>query len=188
MLFFVNQIEDMKKILFIISTVLLVACSSDSGKSLPKVFDYNAYISYNIDSLSKLNIPVKKRIVMGDSVENLTTDSLNLKKSLSIFESIKWNNKQALRYRIDSSLVGQRLRIEYKALDTNLSVQRMLIEKLNSLSDLTARVRITRKVDRPIYNLNQEFYFEPATGCFVKGSQEVPNVYDQAYEVYYQWD
>lgn len=178
----------MKYLSIFLLACLVTACATKEPTTLPVVFDWSTYISQNIDSLDKAPLTFKKRIVMADSVENSTSDSINLTKELSIFNAIKWNAEQALRYTIDSTLKGQRLRVTYTALDSNLSIQKMQIEKLNSLSDLTARVRITRKIDRPIYNLSQEFYFEPASGCYVKGSQAVPKVYDQAYEVYYLWD
>jgi len=178
----------MKYLSIFLIVCFISACATKESTTLPTVFDWNTYINQNIDSLDKAPLTFKKRIVMTDSVENSSSDSINLVKELSIFKAIKWNAKQALRYTIDSTLEGQRLRVSYTALDSNLSIQKMQIEKLNSLSDLTARVRITRKIDRPIYNLSQEFYFEPASGCYVKGSQAVPKVYDQAYEVYYLWD
>lgn len=179
----------MKNLIYILSIVVIASCSpSMDSNSLPIIFDLNNYLSQNIDSLDSIKPLVKKRIVMNDGVENIESDSINFKKELNVFNAIKWNPKQALRYKIDSVINGQKLNIEYTSLDSNLSIQKMMIEKLSSLSDLTARVRIIRKVDRPIYGLNQEFYFEPASGCYVKGNQSVPNVYDQDYEVYYQWD
>lgn len=178
----------MKKIFYILSLVILVSCGTDNSKTLPVVFDWNTYISQNIDSLQKEQPFVKKRISMNDSIENIETDTLNFEKELAVFKAIKWNPKQALRYKIDSILKGQKLTVVYTSLDSNLSIQKMTIEKLDVLSDLSARVKIIRKVDRPIYGLKQEFYFEPATGCFVKGNQSVPKVYDQDYEVYFQWD
>lgn len=178
----------MNKIFYTLGLIFLIACGSNDSKPLPTVFDWNSYIAANIDSLTSQNPNVKKRIIMNDSIENMESDSLNFQKELSVFKAIKWNPKQALRYKIDSVLKGHKLTVEYTSLDSNLSIQKMTIEKLDVLSDLTARVKIIRKVDRPIYGLKQEFYFEPATGCFVKGNQSVPKVYDQDYEVYYQWD
>lgn len=167
--------------------VLIVSCGTNERSNI-KVFDLNEYWIKNSEVLQQEIQLVKKRLVSDSSQVDLIDTISDWKKELELFSSVKWNDKQALQYDIDSTLNGQNRRIRYTAKDSSLEVQSLLIEKIESLGDETARVRIHRKIEKSIYSINQELYFDPLTGYFIKGQQKIPYIYDEYYQVFAQWD
>ena len=74
----------MKYLSIFLIVCFISACATKESTTLPTVFDWNTYINQNIDSLDKAPLTFKKRIVMTDSVENSSSDSINLVKELRI--------------------------------------------------------------------------------------------------------
>lgn len=177
-----------KKLLFSITIVVLVSCTNQEQNNLPKCFDLKEYLEVNISYLDSVQPEISKKMNSKDTSFTLVQKELDWEEELSVFNNLDWSNKKILQYQIDSVEEGNKLKVKYTALDTTLEVQSLMIEKLKQLPDYSARLRVERRIDKGVYSIFQDLYFEPISGYYIKGSQKVPMMYDEGYNVFVSWN
>jgi hypothetical protein len=149
----------MKKIVYILSLMIgFSACQSESAEmKVKKYYDLKGLVERQIEALKSEKPKVQKDILVNESTENQTVDSLDWSKELEFFLQADLNKPAFVSsYRVDSSSMGVKYflketeKLPVKFLEINRMGEdgveiRALVSNSNYLYDTERNLKLSLK-------------------------------------------
>ena len=158
---------------FLLASVLLLGCLSEEtaeAVDLTPFFDLQAYVDAEVERLEAEVPRADKRVTFNGESESHAAMELDYADELAIFRNADINKPAWLeKYSTDSTREAGRLRIDYVALDTTLTVRQMrIVQEAGEV----VQIEIDRRTGTVLSDGRQVLRYEPASGFLIDSYQD----------------